>query len=301
MTTQVERPVLSSSPRAARGAESAKPANRPRSRFSGPRMLNYALVIGLAGLYVFPLLYLLNTALKQPAEFVRDPSGLTQGFALQNFVDAWEKGGFGGLILNSIVYAFVCSTIGTALSLLIAFPVARGYVRGAKVIGILFVLSLFLPNVIITQFQLILQLGLYNSRIGYMLLLTSGLGIGPLLIISYLRSLPKELDEAAAMDGCGYFRYLWTFVVPLCKPVLTTVFILQTIAVWNDIIGATIYLSSPELKTISQGLFAFHGQNGNNEWALLAAATLIVAAPLILVYLIFQRFFVSGALSGSLK
>lgn len=274
---------------------------RRRRRWSGSRLLNYALVIGLVCLYVFPLLYLLNTALKEPAEFVRNPSGLAEGFALHNFVDAWDRGGFGGLVLNSALYALVCATLSTVLSLLIAFPIARGYVRFSRTIGLLFVLALFLPNVLITQFQLILQLGLYNSRIGYMLLLTSGLGIGPLLIIGYLRSLPRELDEAAAMDGCGYFRYVWTFVVPLCKPVLTAVFILQTIAIWNDIIGATIYLSSPELKTVSQGLFAFYGQNGKNEWALLAAATLIVAAPLIVVYLAFQRFFISGALKGSLK
>lgn len=270
-------------------------------RWSGSRALNYALVIGLVCLYAFPLLFLLNTALKEPAEFVRNPSGLAQGFALHNFVDAWERGGFGGLVLNSALYALVCSTLSTMLSLLIAFPIARGYVRFSRIIGLLFVLALFLPNVLITQFQLILQLGLYNSRIGYMLLLISSLGIGPLLIIGYLRSLPRELDEAAAMDGCGYFRYVWTFVVPLCKPVLTAVFILQTIAIWNDIIGATIYLSSPDLKTVSQGLFAFYGQNGKNEWALLAAATLIVAAPLIVVYLAFQRFFISGALKGSLK
>ncbi len=274
---------------------------RRRRRWSGSRLLNYALVIGLVCLYVFPLLYLLNTALKEPAEFVRNPSGLAEGFALHNFVEAWDRGGFGGLVLNSALYALVCATLSTVLSLLIAFPIARGYVRFSRTIGLLFVLALFLPNVLITQFQLILQLGLYNSRIGYMLLLTSGLGIGPLLIIGYLRSLPRELDEAAAMDGCGYFRYVWTFVVPLCKPVLTAVFILQTIAIWNDIIGATIYLSSPELKTVSQGLFAFYGQNGKNEWALLAAATLIVAAPLIVVYLAFQRFFISGALKGSLK
>lgn len=274
---------------------------RRGSRWSGSRVLNYALVIGLVCLYAFPLLFLLNTALKEPAEFVRNPSGLAQGFALHNFVDAWERGGFGGLVLNSALYALVGSTLSTMLSLLIAFPIARGYVRFSRMIGLLFVLALFLPNVLITQFQLILQLGLYNSRIGYMLLLISSLGIGPLLIIGYLRSLPRELDEAAAMDGCGYFRYVWTFVVPLCKPVLTAVFILQTIAIWNDIIGATIYLSSPDLKTVSQGLFAFYGQNGKNEWALLAAATLIVAAPLIVVYLAFQRFFISGALKGSLK
>ena len=276
-------------------------ATRPHRWWSGWRVLNYVLVIGLVSLYLFPLLYLLNTAMKEPAEFVRNPFGLAQGFALHNFVDAWQRGGFGNLVLNSFVYAFICATLSTVLSLLIAFPVARGYVRWSRTIGVLFVVALFLPNVLITQFQLILQLGLYDSRLGYMLLMTSGLGIGPLLIIGYLRSLPKELDEAAAMDGCGYFRYIMTFVVPLCKPVLTTVFILQVILIWNDIIGATIYLSSPQLKTISQGLFAFYGQNGNNEWALLAAATLIVAAPLILVYVVLQRFFVSGATSASFK
>lgn len=264
-------------------------------------ILNYVLVIGLTCLYLFPLLYLLNTALKGPGEFDRNPSGLAEGFGLQNFVDAWQQGGFGDLLLNSVVYAFVCAGLGTVLSLLIAFPVARGYVRLSRTIGLLFVLALFLPNALITQFQLILNLGLYNSRLGYMLLLISGLGIGPLLLINYLRSLPRELDEAAAMDGSGYFYYIWKVVVPLCKPALTTVFILQTITIWNDIIGATIYLSSPQLKTVSQGLFAFYGQNGHNEWSLLAAATLIVAAPLIVVYLVLQRFFVSGALAGSLK
>jgi len=297
MTTVVEPRTE----RPKKGPVNGAPIKARRYRPSGWRAVNYLLALGLVSLYLFPLLFLVNTALKEPAEFVKNPSGITQGVALHNFVDAWQAGGFGALLLNSVVYAFVCATLGTFLSLLIAFPVARGYVRWSRTIGVLFVLALFLPNVLVTQFQLILQLGLYNSRLGYMLLLTSGLGVGPLLIISYLRSLPKELDEAAAMDGCGYFRFIWTFVVPLCKPVLTTVFILQTIAIWNDIIGATIYLSSPALKTISQGLFAFQGQNGNNQWALLSAATLIVAAPLIIVYLVFQRFFISGAVDGAIK
>lgn len=298
MTAQVEDRRM---PWIESAATRRRPISRARTVHLGWRFVNYAIVFFLGALYLFPLLYLVNTALKEPSEFVRNPSGLTQGFALQNFVDAWQQGGFGALALNSVVYALVCSFVGTALSLLVAFPVARGYVRFSGVIGIVFVLALFLPNAIVAQFQLMLNLGLYNTRLGYMLLLTSGLGVGPLLIINYLRSLPKELDEAAAMDGAGYFRYIWSFVVPLCKPVLTTAFILQTISIWNDIIGATIYLASPELKTISQGLFAFYGQNGNNQWALLAAATLIVAAPLVLIYIVCQRFFVAGAVNGSLK
>ncbi len=265
------------------------------------RGLNYAVVIGIVLLYVFPLLYLANTAVKRPDEFISNPSGVAEGIAIQNFYDAWSQGGFGNFLVNSIVYALLSATLAVVLSLLIAFPVARGYVRFSGAIGILFVLALFLPNSIVSQFQLMLQLGLYNTRLGFILLSTAGLGIGPLLIIGYMRTLPKELDEAAAMDGCGYFRYIWTFVVPLCRPVLITVFILQTIGVWNDIIGPTIYLSSPELKTVAQGLLSFYGQNGNNQWALLAAATLMVAAPLIVLYVAFQRFFVSNAMGGSLR
>ncbi|WP_307794551.1 carbohydrate ABC transporter permease [Leifsonia sp. TF02-11] len=277
------------------------PLTATRARLAGMRGLTYLIVLGVVLIYVFPLLFLVNTAFKRPDEFVRDPGAIAHGVALQNFVDAWSRGGFGNLIVNSLVYAVVSAGIAVILSVLIAFPVARGYVRFSRVVGVLFALALFLPNSIVSQFQLMLQLGLYNTRIGFILISTAGLGIGPLLIVGYLRTLPRELDEAAAMDGCGYFRYIWSFVLPLCRPVLTTVFILQTIGVWNDIIGPTIYLSSPQLQTVAQGLLSFYGQNGNNQWALLAAATLMIAAPLIVLYIVFQRFFVAGATNGALR
>ena len=264
-------------------------------------LLNYAIVIGVVLFYVFPLAFLVNTALKSPEGFASDPTGLTKDAAFGNFAEAWTQGGFGNLVLNTLMYSIVAAAISVVFSVLIAYPVARAYVRGHRFILGMFVVSLFLPNIILSQFQLVLRLGLYDTRLGYLLIMSASLGVGPLIIISYLRSLPKELDEAAALDGCGYFRFIWTFVVPLCKPVLATVFILQMIGVWNDIIGPTIYLASPQLHSISQGLFAFYGQNGNNQWSLLAAATLIVAAPLILFYAAFQRFFVSGVLGGALK
>ncbi|WP_053207884.1 carbohydrate ABC transporter permease [Jiangella muralis] len=277
------------------------PGERRRRQRTPWRLVNYLLAFAVVALYLLPLLFLLNTALKRPGEFSADPVGLTDGLALGNFVDAWTQGNFGALVANSVLYAVVCAAVGTVLSVLIAFPVARNYVRWSRPLRVLFVLSLFLPNAIVAQFQLVLKLGLYDTRLGYMLLMTAGLGVGPLLVMGYLRSLPRELDEAAAMDGCGYFRFVWTFVFPLCKPVLGAVFILQVIGVWNDIIGATIYLASPELRTISLGLFTFYGEYGNNQWELLAAATLIVAAPLILLYVFTQRLFISGAIAGSLK
>lgn len=283
----------------------AQPAPPPKPakvrRFSPGRPASYLVALAVVALYLFPLVFLLNTALKEPGEFNRNPMGIADSPALGNFVTAWQEGNFGAFVLNSIMYAVVCATVSTVLSVLIAFPVARTYVRFSNVLRVLFVLALFLPNALVAQFQLVLQLGLYNTQLGYMLLMTAGLGVGPLLVIGYLRSLPRELDEAAAVDGCGYFRYVWRFVFPLCKPVLAAVFILQLIGVWNDIIGATIYLASPDLRTVSLGLFTFYGENGNNQWELLAAATFIVAAPLIVLYLFAQRWFISGATAGSVK
>jgi raffinose/stachyose/melibiose transport system permease protein len=273
---------------------------RPAGAARGGAVARYAGVAVILLVYLGPLLLLLNTALKTSAQFSTDPSGLTHSVALSNFSAAWSEGGFSTLILNSLLYTGVCATASTVLSLMIAFPVARGYIRWPQFWLGLFVVALFLPNALTTQFQLLLHLGLYNSRIGYMLLLTAPLGVGPLLITGYVRSIPRELDEAAAIDGAGYFRYLFQFVLPLCRPVLVTAFILQAINVWNEIILATILLPDPGKLPVNAGLFAFYGQY-TDEWPLLAAATLIVAFPLIVIYLLIQRQLVAGAMRGAFK
>ena len=203
-------------------------------------------------------------------------------------------------LLNSMLYTGAVAGLGTLFTLFISFPISRSYVRWSNGILVMFVVALFLPNAIPTQFELILHLHLYDTRIGYMLLLVSSLGVGPLLMTGYLRSIPKELDQVAAVDGCGYIKYVTKIIIPLCRPVLVTVFILQAITVWNEIIYATIYLPTSGLLPVSAGLFAFYGQY-TDQWTLIAAATFIIAAPLVIVYLFLQRTFVAGALSGTFK
>jgi raffinose/stachyose/melibiose transport system permease protein len=273
--------------------------NRPRRRRSG-RLGTYAFVVLIAALYVYPLVFLLNTALKTDANFSADPIGITKTFALGNFVTAWNEGQFGSFILNSLLYTVCASTLGTLVALLVAFPVSRGYLRHTKLWYGLFVIMLFLPNALVTQFQLILRLQLYGTRIGYILIMTTAVGVGPLLIAGYTKSIPMELDEAAAIDGAGYLRYLVTFIPHLIKPALATTFILQAIGVWNDIILATILLPNPSTSPITLGLYSFEGVH-SNEWGLLAAAAMIVAAPLVAAYIFLQRYLVSGALGGALK
>lgn len=251
-------------------------------------------------LFLLPVLYLVNISLKTPTGFILDPTGISKTIYLQNYISAWQRGNFAIGLLNSLFYTIVSSIISTGLSLLLAFPIARGYVRYSNFWYTLFVIALFLPSALIPQFQLLVHMGLYDTQIGYILLQAATLGVGPFLIVGYLRSIPRELDEAAAIDGCGYFRYIWIIIAPIVKPVLITTFLLHSISVWNDIIGPTIYLASDQYQPLTLGLFSFYGQYGN-EWATLSAATLIVAFPLLLLYFLFQRYFIEGALGGAFK
>jgi raffinose/stachyose/melibiose transport system permease protein len=249
--------------------------------------------------FLFPLLYLVNTALKSNDAFVADPVGIVHNPQWGNFITAWNKGDFGSYILNSVLYTAAGSAIGTLITLVLAFPVSRGYIKGSKLWSVLFVLVLFLPNALITQFQLLLRLHLYDNRLGYILMVSVGLGIGPLLFSGFVKSIPRELDEAAAMDGVGYWRYLFTFIFPLARPALATIFILQAVWIWNEIVLATVLLADPSKFPVTVGLYAFKGTY-SNQWPLLAAATFIVAAPLIVGYVFIQRYLVNGVL-GSVK
>ena len=286
-------------PDAAR-ARPSDPPRRPGRRFVPAKVLNYALLGLVIVLYLYPLVFLVNTALKSNSEFFSNPTGLAKAPHLSNFATAWRQGNFAAYLLNSVLYTFVAAGLGTLISLMVAFPVARGYLKHNKLWYALFVSMLFLPNTLVTVFQLALRMHLYDTRLGYILIMASGIGVGPLLITGYLKSIPRELDEAAALDGVGYLRYLFGFLPPLIKPVLATVFVLQAIGVWNDIILATILLPDQAKSPVTLGLFAFKGTYVS-QWSLLSAATIIVAAPLLLVYVFLQRYLVASAVGGAVK
>ena len=264
------------------------------------KVVLYALMALVVLMYLYPLLFLVNTALKSEADFISNPTGLVTSPEFSNFATAVDKGNFAAYLLNSVLYTLVAATLGTVVSLLVGFPVARGYVKHTRLWNATFAAMLFLPNTLITVFQLALRLNLYDTRLGYILIMASGVGVGPLLITGYLKSVPREIDEAAALDGVGYVRYVFGFLPTLIKPVLATIFILQAIGVWNDIILATILLPDASKSPVTLGLFAFKGTYVS-QWSLLSAATIIVAAPLIATYVFLQRYLVASVVGGAVK
>lgn len=260
----------------------------------------YLVVLLLMVLYLFPLFYLFNVSMKTQFEYLANPVALAEQLRLSNFADAWKTGNFGQYLWNSVLYTTVSTVFSLLLSLVAAFPISRNYVKFSNLFYTFYLIALFLPNALIPQFALMNELGLYNTQFGYILLRTSGTGIVFMLTVGYIKSISRELDEAAAMDGCGYIRYLFTILIPLTKPVLATGIILLAIGTWNDIILPTIYLSDPGLAPVTKGLFAFRGLYLNN-WPLLASGIIIVAAPLIILYAFLQKYIVDGALAGAFK
>jgi len=263
------------------------------------RIVTYVVLVLFAIIYAGPLLMLVNTSLKTLPEFMKDATGVSSSLNFENFVDAWNKASFPRYLTNTLIYTLSATTIYIVTAVFVAFPISRGYVKGAKVLLTLFVIALFLPVALIPQFQLMLGLGLYNNPIGYiMLFLVNPIGI--VILVNYIKTLPRELDEAAAMDGCSYFRFVTTIVFPLIQPAIATVAVLHAIGIWNELILPTIYLTSKAYYPITRGMIVFQGVYGSN-WPTLAAAVLIMTMPMLIIFLVLQRYIVSGLTAGAVK
>lgn len=277
--------------------ESRKP--RRWFRLTPWKLASYAILLVLTAVYLGPLAMLVNTSLMTQRQFNRNATSLPETLQLSNYAEAWEKANFSQYLTNTVFYATSATLIYVVTAVFLAFPIARGYVKGGNLIFLLFVIALFLPPALIPQFQLILNLGLYNTQIGYILLLVTN-PVGIIILVNYLKSLPRELDEAASMDGCGYLRFLLTIVFPLAQPAIATVVVLHAIGIWNELILATIYLTNQEFYPITRGMIVFQGVYGFN-WPVLAAGVVLMAIPMVILFLFLQRYIIAGMTQGAVK
>ncbi len=272
---------------------------RPAGLRGGGTLVAGIFILIALPLFLYPILNLVNVSLKTSGEFMKDPVGLTRSLHFRNYAQIFVKGNFVKYFINSVIYLAAANLLTLSITALAAFVISRKYVRFSGFFYILFLTGIFLPDPLIPQFYLLLNLGLYNHPLGY-ILLKANPGILMLLMVGYYKTIPREFDEAAAMDGCGSLRYIARFILPLSRPVFATAAILFSLGVWNDIIGTTIFLTSPRYYPVIRSLFAYVGQYGTN-WPPLAAAVFIVGAPLIVLFVFFQRFIISGIVSGGVK
>jgi len=270
-----------------------------RPRRDAGRVAAYVFLVALAVFYLAPMFMLVLTSVKTLPDFGKNAVGLPSTLNLGNFTEAWDKANFPRYLLNTVIYTVAGTVIFLISGTFLAVAIARRFVRGGGVIFTLFLIALFLPPALIPQFQLILNLGLYNNPIGYiMLFLVNPIGI--VILVNFIRTIPIDLDEAAAIEGCGYVRYVLQIVFPLAKPAIATVAVLHAIGIWNELILATIYLTKSDYYPITRGLIVFNGVYGNN-WPVLAAAVMMIALPMSVFFVLMQRYIIGGVTAGAVK
>jgi raffinose/stachyose/melibiose transport system permease protein len=272
---------------------------KTRSPIKWGRIASYAVLVLFAIIYAGPLLMLVNTAFKTLPEFMKSATSPVASINFENFAEAWTEANFPRYLTNSLIYTVSATLVYVVTAIFVAFPVSRGYIKGANFVLTMFVIALFLPPALIPQFQLMLALGLYNNPVGYILLFTIN-PIGMVILVNYIKSVPRELDEAAALDGCGYFRFVTSILFPLIRPAVATVAVLHAIGIWNELILPTIYLTNKDYYPITRGMIVFQGVYGFN-WPTLAAAVLIMTIPMLLIFLLMQRYIISGLTQGAVK
>ncbi|WP_411334026.1 carbohydrate ABC transporter permease [Metabacillus indicus] len=250
---------------------------------------------------VVPLLQVINIALKSNQEFLSSPISIVKDPQWGNFLEAWVSGEMSTYFLNSFIYTAAVSIGVCLIATLASYPIARKHIKGSNFFYLLFLSALFLPAGLVPLLFLMKYLNLMNTYHGFIILkIGGGLSVAVFIFTAFIKGIPKELDEAAAIDGCGYLRYVLTILLPLMKPAIMTVGMLTAIGTWNDFVGPYVFLIDKELRPLTSGLYMFMGEYAVN-WPILASGILIVAAPLVIAFIFLQRFIVSGITAGSIK
>ena len=251
----------------------------------------------------FPILYMFMTSLRPQTDFFTDIPWLPPAHpTLANYQNAVENE-FGLYFVNSIFVTVISVLLIVAVSLFAAYAISRIRNRFTQILFSLFLLGLAIPlqATIIPIYALITDLHLYDTL--FALILPSvafGIPLSVLVLVTYIRDIPKELYESMLLDGAGHFKILRSLVLPLSRPALITVIIYETIQIWNGFLFPLVLTQSPDVRVLPLALWNFQGQFTTNVPAILAAVFLS-ATPIILLYIFGRRQLLSGLIAGFSK
>ncbi len=266
-------------------------------------LLMYGLLSAIAIIMLFPLFWLIGTALKSPTEniFQFPPQLLPSQPTLQNFITVWQTNPFGSYLFNSTVVAVLAVSLNLLFCSLAAYPLARLNFRGRDLIFSVIVSTIMIPFqiVMIPLYILTVQLGLRNTYLGIIFPeIASAFGI--FLLRQAFQGVPKELEEAARMDGCSELGLWWYVMLPSIRPALMTLAIFVFIGSWSDFLWPLIVIDRPEYYTLPLGVASLAG-TFSLDWRLIAAGSVISIAPVLLLFLFMQRYIVPTEVSSGVK
>ncbi len=266
-------------------------------------LLTYGLLTILAFFMLLPLLWLASTSLKSATEniFQFPPQLIPQNPTLDNFIQVWKTNPFSQYLLNSLWVSSLTVVLNLLFCSLAAYPLARLNFRGRNFLFSLIVITILIPFqiVMIPLYILMVQLGLRNTYLGVIFpSLASAFGI--FLLRQAFQGVPKELEEAARLDGCSEWEIWWCVMLPTIRPALVTLAIFVFIGSWSDFLWPLIILDQPEKFTLPLGVQRLAG-TFSLDWRLIAAGSMISILPILLLFIALQRYIISTAAGSGLK
>lgn len=274
---------------------------------SQQRVFNLIIVLVLClgvMIAITPMLYMVSTAFKSEA-YVQEfpPRLLPENPTLENFQIAFTSRNFGRAFLNSTFVAVSTAALVTFFSSMMAYAFARFEFAGKNVIFYSLLIMLMVPNIvlIIPQFILAKNLGLLNSLTGLILVYSAGpLAFNTFLLRGFLESLPRELEESAVIDGASPMTIFFRIILPLALPAISTVAVFSFLGAWDEYVLALNFLTDESLRTLPVAISNFRGQHATN-WGLVFAGSLTAVVPTVILFVVFQRYFIQGLTSGAVR
>lgn len=265
--------------------------------------LVYAFLAALAVVFLSPILLMVITAFKSTREIFLDPFGLPQTWSLEPFLKVWQRADFGTYFRNSVVVTLSATLLVLATSSMAAYGLARYTFRLSNPLYLFFLGGIMIPIRlgVLPLFMLMRNLNLLDTHASLVLIYAaSGLPMSVFLLTGFFRTLPRELEDAARIDGCTEFQIFWRVMLPLVRPGLATVTIVNFVPWWNDFFFPLLFIQSDELKTVPLGMTIFFGQY-MTDWGMLFTGMLMMSLPLLLLYLVMSRQFIAGLTAGAVK
>ena len=264
----------------------------------------HILLVTFGIVWIYPFIWMVTASFKTNSEYIAGGlSLLPEKFQFENYARAWTTANFSTYFVNTFIITVSVVLIVLVLCAMTGYALGRYQFPGRKIILVMIAATMFLPKgyTIIPLYTLINSLGLNNTLAGVKLAESGGAHVlFILLFTAHFRGLPKELEEAAEIDGAGFFRTFIQVMLPLSKPIIATTGILQFMYAWNSFLIPLVFtLNKPELRTLGVGMYQFVGEN-SMDWTGAAAAASISLIPIIIVFVLFQRYFVEG-IAGAVK
>ena len=270
--------------------------------------LSSVIILTILSLYalfsIFPVIMGLLNSLKTDGEMLNNMMALPKKIQYMNYVEAFDKINFFKSVFNTLVVAVVGVTGMVIFGAMAGYKLARSKTKLSKILFALFIMSMLIPfhSIMITLTRISKNLHVQGSTLGLgMIYIGLGVPMAIFLYHGFVKSIPYELEEAAIIDGCGEFKVFFKVVFPLLKPITATVVILNLLWIWNDFLLPLLMITDSDQYTLLLSINMLFGQYNNNDWTAILASLILSMLPVIVVYLVLQKYIVRGISEGALK